>query len=66
MGEKAEVITATELTAGEVNEVREVLRRFLASGAKLDEAELLFTEAQTYVALVFETIATQSACGSKE
>ena len=49
---------------GEVNEVREVLRRLLASGTKLDEAELLYTEAQTYVPLVFKTIAAQSACGS--
>ena len=50
--------------AGEVNEVREVLRRLLASRTKLDEAELLYTEAQTYVPLIFETLAAQSACDS--
>jgi ATP-dependent helicase/nuclease subunit B len=50
--------------AGEVNEVREVLRRLLAGQTKLDEAELLYTEAQTYVPLIFETIAAQSACDS--
>ena len=50
--------------AGEVNEIREVLRRLLARQTKLDEAELLYTEAQTYVPLIFETIAAQSACDS--
>ena len=49
---------------GEVNEVREVLRRLLASKTKLDEAELLYTDAETYVPLIFETIAAQSACDS--
>lgn len=49
---------------GEVNEVREVLRRLLASGTKLDEAELLYTDAETYVPLIFETIAAQVACDS--
>ncbi len=55
-----EVFRAT----GEVNEVREVLRRLLARQTKLDEAELLYTEAETYVPLIFETIAAQSACDS--
>ena len=49
---------------GEVNEVREVLRRLLACETKLDEAELLYTDAETYVPLVFETLAAQTACDS--
>ena len=49
---------------GEVNEVREVLRRLLARETKLDEAELLYTDAETYVPLIFETIAAQTACDS--
>ena len=49
---------------GEVNEVREVLRRLLARQTKLDEAELLYTDAETYVPLIFETIAAQTACDS--
>lgn len=40
---------------GEINEVREALRRCLAAGYKLDEVELLHTDKQTYVPLVFET-----------
>jgi ATP-dependent helicase/nuclease subunit B len=49
---------------GEVNEVREALRRLLANQTKLDEAELLYTDAQTYVPLIFETIAAQAGCDS--
>lgn len=42
---------------GEVNEVREVLRRALAEGVRLDEIELLYSDAETYVPLVYETLA---------
>ncbi|MHC4252031.1 MAG: PD-(D/E)XK nuclease family protein, partial [Planctomycetota bacterium] len=42
---------------GEVNEVREVLRRCLAKGIALDEVELLYTDQETYVPLVYETFA---------
>ena len=49
---------------GEVNEVREVLRRLLADSQKLDEAELLYTDAETYVPLVFEALSAQPPCDS--
>lgn len=39
---------------GEVNEVREVLRRCLAEGWALDQVELLYTDADTYGPLVYE------------
>jgi ATP-dependent helicase/nuclease subunit B len=42
---------------GEVNEVREVLRRCLAAGYPLDQVELLHTDSDTYVPLVYETLA---------
>jgi len=42
--------------AGEANEIREVLRRCLSAGHRLDEVELLHTDAGTYVPLVFETL----------
>jgi ATP-dependent helicase/nuclease subunit B len=41
---------------GEVNEVREVLRRCLAEGVPLDHVELLHTDRKTYVPLVYETL----------
>ncbi len=41
---------------GEVNEVREVLRRARARGIALDEIEILHTDAKTYVPLVYETL----------
>ncbi len=48
--------TATVFHAiGEINEVREALRRCLAQGYALDEVELLHTDRQTYVPLIFET-----------
>lgn len=37
---------------GEVNEIREVLRRCLAQGTPLDEVELLHTDTDTYVPLI--------------
>lgn len=42
--------------AGEANEIREVLRRCLSNGHRLDEVELLHTDAETYVPLIFETL----------
>ena len=42
---------------GEVNEVREVLRRITAARIPLDDVELLHTDVQTYVALVYEILA---------
>ncbi len=41
---------------GEANEVREVFRRLAASGVRLDEAEMLHTDVETYVPLVYETL----------
>ena len=40
---------------GEINEVREVLRRALSDKQCLDEIEILHTDAETYVPLVFAT-----------
>ncbi len=39
---------------GAVNEVREVLRRCLAEGIALDDVELLYTDSQTYLPLIYE------------
>ncbi len=39
---------------GEMNEVREVLRRCLAEGIRFDEVELLHTDAATYVPMIYE------------
>ncbi|MBI2192621.1 MAG: PD-(D/E)XK nuclease family protein [Planctomycetes bacterium] len=39
---------------GEVNEVREALRRCLAAGIALDQVELLHTDAETYVPILYE------------
>ena len=43
---------------GERNEVRGVLRRCLAQRIPLDTVELLYTEAGTYLSLIFETAHT--------
>jgi ATP-dependent helicase/nuclease subunit B len=42
---------------GEVNEVREVLRRCLGDGSRLDDVELLHTDADTYIPLIYELFA---------
>jgi len=39
---------------GEVNEIREVLRRCASDGIPLDEVEIIFTDAATYVPLIYE------------
>jgi ATP-dependent helicase/nuclease subunit B len=39
---------------GEVNEVREVLRRCLREGISFDDVEILYTEADTYLPLIYE------------
>jgi len=41
---------------GECNEVREVLRRAVSNGFRLDEIELLHTDREVYVPLVYETL----------
>jgi hypothetical protein len=40
--------------SGEVNEVREVLRRCITCGIKLDEVEILHTDNDTYIPLLYE------------
>jgi ATP-dependent helicase/nuclease subunit B len=40
---------------GEVNEVREVLRRCLSQRLPLDDVEILYTHAETYVPLIYAT-----------
>ena len=42
------------MAVGEVNEVREVIRRLLSGGTPLDHAELLHTDYATYVPLIYE------------
>ncbi|MCA9179223.1 MAG: PD-(D/E)XK nuclease family protein [Planctomycetales bacterium] len=39
---------------GEANEVREAIRRVLASGTALDEVELMHVDAETYVPMCYE------------
>jgi len=52
---------------GEANEVREVLRRCLARGWAFDEVELLHTDTETYVPLVYEIAhALGGASGERE
>ncbi len=41
---------------GEANEVREVLRRVIGSGWRLDEVEILHADSETYVPLIFEAL----------
>lgn len=50
----AEIFTAV----GEANEVREVMRRCLSRGYKLDEVELLHTDSETYVPLIYEILSS--------
>lgn len=51
---RAAEATAFFRATGEVNEVREVLRRCFEQGIPLDEVELLHTDAATYVPLIHE------------
>ena len=44
-------------SVGEVNEVREVLRRCIEDGIAFDEVEILHTDSRTYVPLLFELAA---------
>jgi hypothetical protein len=39
---------------GEVNEIREVLRRCLEEGIPLDDVEILYTDSHTYLPLIYE------------
>ena len=41
---------------GEANEVREVLRTCLSRGYKFDEVEILHTDAETYIPLIYELL----------
>lgn len=40
---------------GEANEVREVFRRVIAAGCKLDEVEIIYTAPDPYLGLIYET-----------
>ena len=40
---------------GEINEAREAVRRCIANGYNLDQVELLYTDRDTYVPLIYET-----------
>lgn len=42
---------------GEAAEVRGLLRRCLAEGIPLDQVEVLYTDAETYIPLIYETLA---------
>lgn len=44
---------------GEVNEVRQVFRWCLARQVPLDQVEILYTDAQTYVPLIYEELAAR-------
>lgn len=47
---------------GEVNEVREVLRRCAAGNIPLDQVELLHTDGETYPPLIFEVVSSIRDC----
>jgi len=47
---------------GEINEVREALRRCIANGYKLDQVELLYTDRDTYAPLIYETFLRARQC----
>jgi ATP-dependent helicase/nuclease subunit B len=40
---------------GEINEVREVFRRCLAEGVSCDDVEVLHTDTETYISLIYAT-----------
>jgi PD-(D/E)XK nuclease superfamily len=46
---------------GEVNEVREVLRRCSSAGIPFDEVEVLYTDTATYVPLIYEVCSALAA-----
>lgn len=52
-------------TVGEVNEVRAALRHCLAESIPWDELELLYTDASTYVSLIYETLCTLDLGGAE-
>lgn len=49
---------------GEVNEVREVLRRCLREGIPFDEVELLYSDADTYLPLIYEVASSPGESAS--
>jgi ATP-dependent helicase/nuclease subunit B len=50
---------------GEINEIRHVLRTCVSSGRRFDEVELLYTDSETYVPLVYETLARLNSEGDE-
>jgi len=48
-------------SVGRMNEVREVIRRCLSKGISFDQVELLHTNADHYIPLIFETIEKTNA-----
>jgi ATP-dependent helicase/nuclease subunit B len=51
---------------GEVNEIRHVLRSCLSRGHRLDEVEILHTDARVYVPLMYETFVNLSSEGATD
>ncbi len=45
-------------TVGEVNEIRALLRQCLSENIRFDDVELLHTDADTYVPLIYEVLST--------
>ena len=50
---------------GEVNEVRNAIRQCMARGCPLDDVELLYAEADTYIPLIYELIERLGADGKE-
>lgn len=46
---------------GEVNEVREVLRRCVLNRTAFDQVEILYTDSETYVPLIYETLSSMKS-----
>jgi hypothetical protein len=61
-----EHVTSIFRAVGEANEVREVLRRCSESGASFDDVEIVYTDADTYVPLIFEIVSALSGEGEGE
>jgi len=51
--------SAAFMAAGEANEVREVLRRCMVEGISFDDVEILHTDTETYVPLIYEIISAR-------
>ena len=59
---KADGTAAIFRAVGEVNEVREVLRRCAESGVPFDQVEVIHTDGATYVPLIYELVSSIEAC----